>query len=97
MDEGRKRRNRFKREGPLVTDPMWQDDKARNWKAFLVWSALQLLPDRDRQVLEATFYDEKSSAEVGAVMGIRASTVNVLRHRALKKLKRLLENRHGDE
>jgi RNA polymerase sigma-70 factor (ECF subfamily) len=63
----------------------------------LVWPALQLLPDRHRQVLELTFYADKSSREIGATMGLREGTVNVLRLRALKKLKDLLENPNGHQ
>jgi RNA polymerase sigma-70 factor (ECF subfamily) len=75
--------------------PDTEEDKDR--RAVLVWGALQLLPDRDRRVLEQTFYDRMSSAEIGAGMGLGAGAVNVLRFRALKKLRVLLENRHGNE
>lgn len=62
-------------------------------RAILMLAALHLLPDRERQLLEHTFYDGMSSAEIGAVMGLSEGAVRVLRHRALKSLRRLLEDR----
>jgi len=62
-------------------------------RAILVFAALQMLPERERQVLDHTFYDGMSSAQIGAAMTISEGAVRVLRHRALKALKRLLEDR----
>jgi RNA polymerase sigma factor (sigma-70 family) len=63
----------------------------------LVWPALQLLPDRDLQVLEQTFYEDKSSKEIGLTMDLSEGAVRVLRHRALKKLRELLESPNDHE
>jgi RNA polymerase sigma-70 factor (ECF subfamily) len=69
-----------------------QNDDRNGDLLGLVWPALQLLPDRDRQVLEQTFYEDKSSKEIGVTMDLSEGAVRVLRHRALKKLRELLEN-----
>ena len=71
--------------------------KAGDDRLILVWPALQLLPDRDRRVLEETFYENKSSDEIGATMGLSEGAVRVLRHRALKRLAALLEKSHDHE
>jgi RNA polymerase sigma factor (sigma-70 family) len=78
----------FKRMEQLPSDV---PDGAQDSRLLLVWPALQLLPDRHRQVLEQTFYEDKSSRQIGVALGLREGTVNVIRHRALKKLGALLE------
>jgi RNA polymerase sigma factor (sigma-70 family) len=85
MDEWRRW---FKRMEQLPPDV---PDEAEDNRLLLVWPALQLLPDRYRQVLEQTFYEDKSSREIGVAFGLREGTVNVIRHRALNKLRTLLE------
>jgi len=98
-------RRLLKRPGALPEGdgiPARPDTEQRDRLAVLVWLALQQLPDHYRRVLEYTWYDRMSSREIGAAMEpcLSAGAVGVLRHRALKKLKKLLtllEDRHGNE
>jgi RNA polymerase sigma factor (sigma-70 family) len=93
-------KDRIKREGPLVIDPICRDDAARDRTAIQVRRALQLLPDHHRQVLEQTYYDRRSSRVIGERMGLSEGAVRILRFRARKKLKKLLkkllEDPHDD-
>jgi RNA polymerase sigma factor (sigma-70 family) len=57
--------------------------------------AMQLLPDHYREILECTYYGEMSSKDIGARMGLSEGNVRVLRLRAHKKLRQLLENPDG--
>jgi RNA polymerase sigma factor (sigma-70 family) len=82
--------------------PARPDTKQRDDLAVLVWLALQQLPKRYRDVLECTWYDRLSRKQIGDSMDppLSEGAVGLLRHRALKALKKLLtlhEDRHGDE
>lgn len=55
-----------------------------------VVAALQSLGAEDRNVLELTFRDELDSAEIGRRIGASAGAVCVRRHRAIRRLARLL-------
>ena len=48
---------------------------------------LQVLAERDRQVLVLTFYAEKTSAEIATDLGVTGTVVRVARHRALGRLR----------
>jgi RNA polymerase sigma-70 factor (sigma-E family) len=56
-----------------------------------VMHALQLLPDRQREVLVLRFYLDEPEAEIARIMGIRPSTVRSTTSRALTALGRMLE------
>jgi RNA polymerase sigma-70 factor (ECF subfamily) len=53
---------------------------------------VQALKERDRMVIVMTFYDEKTSAEVGGVLGTSDANVRVIRHRAIRELRRCMES-----
>ena len=53
------------------------------------------LPERDRAVLDMTFYEDRSSAEICAAMGLSLANVRVIRHRALLKLRACIDGRDG--
>jgi RNA polymerase sigma-70 factor (ECF subfamily) len=53
-------------------------------------SCMEALPERDRTVLVLSFVQEQSSEEIGATLGIAATHVRVLRHRALARLRACL-------
>ena len=53
--------------------------------------ALRQLTEIQRQVLILRFLEDRSIAEVGAIMGSNEGAVKALQHRALASLKRLLE------
>lgn len=56
-----------------------------------VVDCLDRLPERERSVLVMTFYDEASSEDVGAQLGLSAGNVRVIRHRGIDKLRRCVE------
>ena len=87
---------RLRRPGSLDREVPDEDDTEKDRRAFLVWGALQLLPDHHRLVLEHTYYDDRSDRDIGERMGLSEGAVRVLRYRARKRLKGLLEDRHDD-
>jgi RNA polymerase sigma-70 factor (ECF subfamily) len=52
---------------------------------------LAALPERDRSVVVAGFYEERSSGEVASALGLSPANVRVVRHRALGRLRRCME------
>jgi RNA polymerase sigma-70 factor (ECF subfamily) len=56
-----------------------------------VEEAIGLLSEQDQLVITLIFYEELSSSEVAAVMGISTNLVYVRLHRALKRMRRVLE------
>jgi RNA polymerase sigma-70 factor, ECF subfamily len=60
----------------------------RNEHAALVRAILEELPERDRKILRARFYEERDNDEVCVVFGVDRAYVRVLLHRAI--------NRFGD-
>jgi RNA polymerase sigma factor (sigma-70 family) len=53
--------------------------------------ALQALPDRQRQVVKATYFEDKDDVEIAHTMQISISTLQNYRYLGLKRLKALLE------
>jgi RNA polymerase sigma-70 factor (ECF subfamily) len=47
---------------------------------------VQALKERERSVVVLTFYDEQTSREAAASLGLSEANVRVIRHRALKQL-----------
>jgi RNA polymerase sigma factor (sigma-70 family) len=76
---------------PLPPDVQDSDDEAEDSWLVQIEPTLAKLPEHYRQVLQQTFYEEKSSKEIGDGMGLSEGAVRVLRHRALNKLGKLLE------
>lgn len=54
--------------------------------------ALDSLGAGDREIIRLAFFDELSGAEIAAVLNCTPNSVYVRLHRALKKLKAMLEN-----
>ena len=54
--------------------------------------ALQALPERQRQVIKATYFDNLSDDEIARKLTIAVATVRNYRSLALKRLEALLEN-----
>ena len=52
-----------------------------------VAACLDRLAVRERSVLVASFYEEQPAERVGAVLGLSAGNVRVIRHRALERLR----------
>lgn len=56
----------------------------------VVRSYLELLPDREREVVELTFLHEMTSAEAGARLGLTEGAVRTARSRAINRLRTIL-------
>ena len=52
-----------------------------------VAGCLEKLPQRERSVLLMTFYEDRPADEVGALLGLSAGNVRVIRHRGLVRLR----------
>jgi RNA polymerase sigma-70 factor, ECF subfamily len=52
-----------------------------------VAACLEKLPQRERAVVIASFYDDEPADRVGAALGISAGNVRVIRHRAMERLR----------
>jgi len=59
--------------------------------------AIDALPDRLRKVILMCEYSELSYAEIAVALGIPVGTVGSRRNSALKRLRKTLESREGDE
>ncbi len=57
----------------------------------LVRGALDRLMDQDREIIRLAYFDQASTEEIAAVFGCSANAAYVRLHRALKRLKAVLE------
>lgn len=57
-----------------------------------VADCLERLTERERAVLVLTFYEEASSDEVGAQLGLAPGNVRVIRHRGIANLRRCVQS-----
>ena len=62
-----------------------------------VVEALRALSEDDRQLLELTFRDELDSTEIGRRLGATSGAICVRRHRALRRLAKILGVRKGTD
>jgi RNA polymerase sigma factor (sigma-70 family) len=76
---------------PPALNPMSEEEKLRASRALAAAEAMSRLPKRRRQVLEMSFIEQLSDAEIAKRLGGSAGAVRVLRFRALQDLRRLLE------
>jgi RNA polymerase sigma-70 factor (ECF subfamily) len=74
-----------------------EDSKERDQRAAGVMAALAKLPERQRQVVELHYFDRLRDAEISERLGGSVSAIRVLRCRALKELRRLMEANHDGE
>ncbi len=58
----------------------------------LVRAALDKLSERDREIIQLTYFDQASAAEIGALWDCSTNSVYVRQHRALKRLKAIVED-----
>jgi RNA polymerase sigma-70 factor (ECF subfamily) len=63
----------------------------RQRRAMRVMAALGRLPDKQRQVVELHYFDRLRDVEISARLGGSVAAIRVLRCRALKQLRRLME------
>jgi len=100
IDRGRSRRRRRAKVGSLLpahadrltagTAPLEHQLVQREWRGAVA-RAVQQLPDRQRTVFALCHYQDRSSAEVATLLGLRESTVRVHLFRAVHKLRTTLE------
>lgn len=69
----------------------WDQVVQRDRAAIDVAKAVARLPERKRQIVEMFFLDRLSDAEICERIGGSLAAIRVLRHRALKELRQLLE------
>jgi len=62
------------------------------FEAEEVRRGVRALPERWRMVLWLRFFEDRSTAEVGRIMGISQGAAKILRHRAIAGLARELED-----
>jgi RNA polymerase sigma-70 factor (ECF subfamily) len=58
----------------------------------MVRAGLDKLTVRDREIIQLTFFDQASAAEIGAMWDCTTNSVYVRLHRALKRLRVILED-----
>jgi RNA polymerase sigma factor (sigma-70 family) len=68
-----------------------EDQERQDCRALRVAETLAMLPERRRQVLEMSFLEQLSDAEICQRLGGSVGAVRVMRFRALQELRRLLE------
>jgi RNA polymerase sigma-70 factor (ECF subfamily) len=71
--------------------------KERDGRAMKVMAALARLTQRQRQVVELHYFDRLRDAEISERLGGSVAAIRVLRCRALKELRRHLEDDHDAE
>lgn len=97
IDEVRRRKNVL---GPdqaaflnNLPQPVSDEDRAaREARAGGIFSALSKLPERHRRVVEMHYFDRLRDEEISRELGGSVAAVRVLRCRALKQLRRLMES-----
>jgi RNA polymerase sigma-70 factor (ECF subfamily) len=69
----------------------------RDQRATAVMAALLKLPERQRQVVELHYFDRLKDAQISERLGGSVAAIRVLRCRALKELRRLMEADHDTQ
>jgi RNA polymerase sigma factor (sigma-70 family) len=70
--------------------------QARDREGLQVLAALNRLPEPQRLAIELRWFDRLPDAEIAQALGGSVNALRVLRFRALRNLRRLLEDRHGE-
>ncbi|MGB0678276.1 MAG: RNA polymerase sigma factor [Polyangiales bacterium] len=89
------RRQGRRKESPLIEERLGEESSAsvgleRRERAAQVRAALRQLPDKQREVIELHWLEERSFAEVAAIVGAKEGAVRVRAHRAYTALRRSL-------
>lgn len=69
------------------TEPM-----VRNEQEQLLHQALKKLPDDQREILILSRFEELKYEEIGEILGISVANVKVKAHRAIQKLREIMQN-----
>jgi RNA polymerase sigma-70 factor (ECF subfamily) len=98
MDEHRRRARLPRPAGADLPEPPDRPDGAdRDANAVRVMGALSQLPERQRLVVELHYFDRLRDNEISARLGGSVAAIRVLRCRALRKLRALLEADHAPQ
>ena len=97
IDEARRRANRPAPADDSAIDNLAQaessEDKAdRERRSLKILSVLHRLPERQRLVVELHYFDRLKDEEIKQRLGGSVAAIRVLRCRALKELRRLMES-----
>lgn len=96
IDEARRRRHHAQpgNDSALrhLPEPESEEEKAhRDHRSLRMLSVLRKLPERQRQVVEMHYFDRLRDEEIRERIGGSVAAIRVLRCRALKELRRLME------
>ena len=96
IDEARRRANRPATTGDSAIDNLAQTQSAeekadRERRSLKILSVLHQLPERQRLVVELHYFDRLKDEEIKQRIGGSVAAIRVLRCRALKELRRLME------
>src|SRR5262249_41985982 len=80
---------------PMPASPAQAAERDR--RALSVMAALRQLPERQRQVVELHYFDRLRDAQISERLGGSVAAIRVLRCRALKELRRLMEADHDTQ
>jgi RNA polymerase sigma factor (sigma-70 family) len=69
------------------TEPMMKNEREQ-----LLHQALKQLPEDQREILVLSRFEELKYEEIGEMMGISVANVKVKAHRAIQKLRELIQN-----
>jgi RNA polymerase sigma-70 factor (ECF subfamily) len=75
----------------LLQAPSLENQTEANLRAQQLWQAVRRLPQADQEVIYLRHFLEVSEAEVAEVLGVALGTVKSRTHRALAKLKGVIE------
>jgi RNA polymerase sigma factor (sigma-70 family) len=84
---------RAKRSEPLTTEPASPDEELeRTLRRAAVRTALAAMPARDRELIALKFHAGLDNAELAEVLGVTVSNAGTRLHRALTKLREILDD-----
>jgi RNA polymerase sigma factor (sigma-70 family) len=84
---------RLKRTAPLAAEPASPDEELeRTLRRAAVRTALAALPARDRELIALKFHAGLDNAELAEVLGVSVTNAGTRLHRALTKLREILDD-----
>lgn len=81
----------FHNEEALPAAPNPGDEQVRQWQAGTLWQAVQRLKRTDQEIIYLRYFLNLSVAETAEAAGIAEGTVKSRLHRALDRLKQVIE------
>ncbi len=94
LDElGRAKRSAFLAADPPDVSPAPDEELEHALRRAAVRTALAAMPARDRELIALKFHAGLDNAEIAAVLGVSVSNAGTRLHRALTKLREILDDR----